>query len=190
MQDKTLHTIIAIIAICCFIPGILQPMLHLDMTANIETQIIDKNLKIMDATHSIMSTLKELWQHNAIFAAILIFLFSIVNPIVKSVLFLTCLFTNDKKLHDRYLAFLGFVSKWSFADVLTVAILIAYLTAARNPEAIKEVISVMGLKFPIEITLPLVASFGVGFYWFTAFCLLSNASISVYMLGHKLKPQS
>ena len=187
MQNKYLHIILSVAAILCFIPGILQPILTLSMTAQIDTQVLDTNVKIMDDSHSIMSTLKDLWSHNALFATILIFVFSIINPIVKTVLFLTCLFINDQKLHDRYLAFLGFISKWSFADVLTVAVLIAYLTAARNPESITESLSIMGIAIPIKVTLPMVADFGPGFYWFAAFCLISNIGISVYMLGEKLK---
>ena len=174
-------------SLICFIPGIFLPMLSLNLQANIEAQFLRKSLELLNAEHSILSTLKQLWSHGGYAAAFLIFLLSIVNPIIKSILFMFCLLkTNlNETIRNKLINILAFISKWSFADVLTIAILIAFLTAARDPEKINEVVKFMGMQIPIGVTLPLKANFGMGFYFFTAFCLFSNLSISVYMFQLK-----
>ncbi len=64
----------------------------------------------------------------------------------------------------RTLHFVELIAKWSMADVFAVALFIAYL-AARASQAPRT-----GRR-PSLVTF--TATFGLGFFWFAAYCLVS-----------------
>ncbi len=184
------YLFLVLLALVFFYFGITMPMLNLEMDAIIEASIISKNISLLKQEHSIIGTMSELWSMNARFAAGLIFLFSLITPTLKLGLFSFCLLQKNKVVNDQLLKLVGFISKWSFADVLVVATMIAYLSAARNPETINEIVQVMGFKFPIQIQTPLTASFGLGFYMFVAFCFTSHLCTTFYIWNYKSETEN
>lgn len=87
--------------------------------------------------HSIISAVWALWNQNEPFLAILIFLFSVLFPILK--LFYLLVITNfrAKNPHKRKrdLKWIAWLGKWSMMDVLVLALLIFYVNASAMAQA-------------------------------------------------------
>ncbi len=120
-------------------------------------------------TRSIAGSVKHLYEVGSPLPATLILLFSVIIPFSKGGLVLLSLFLPENA-RRRTLALVELVAKWSMADVFVVAIFIAYLAAqasqtrAGDPNA--------GSAAAVAFS----ATFGMGFYWFTSYCLFSLAS--------------
>ena len=79
------------------------------------------------------------------------------------------LFMADAARRRSTLGFVELIAKWSMADVFVVALFIAYLAAQASQTPPGDP----------SVPPPLVAftaSFGAGFYWFTAYCIVSLAA--------------
>lgn len=77
------------------------------------------------SSYSVWAGVRELWKHNELLLASLLFFFSMVFPIAK-LLILTFLWSWKLSEHQRsrWLHWLGLLGKWSMLDVFIVAILI------------------------------------------------------------------
>ena len=122
--------------------------------------------EVYHQTRSILGSVRELYNLGAWIPATLILLFSVIVPFTKAALVGIALFMKDVVQRQKVLNFVAAIGKWSMADVFVVALFIAYLAA-------------MATQQPTGGVPPLVAfnaTFGPGFYWFTAYCLFSLAS--------------
>jgi uncharacterized paraquat-inducible protein A len=93
------------------------------------------------------------------FVAGLILLFSVLVPLLKAALVVPILALRRSRWAYRLFRVVRGISKWSMADVFAVGMLIALLVA--------------------KGTANLSAVAGAGFYYFTAYCLVSNAAFQV-----------
>jgi paraquat-inducible protein A len=126
--------------------GVVIDMLKIDITAKF---FIDINL--FNEKRSVLGTLQSLWESANYFPFLLIFLFGIIVPLVKSgIVFYMLLAKNVAPKWQRYV---GLISKWAMADVFAISIFIAFLGA----KAMKNT----------------MASLEPGFYYFTGYVLLS-----------------
>lgn len=112
---------------------------------------------VYDKTRSILGTAEDLWQFGYRFVAVLILLFSVVIPVLKALLLVAASVKPDNSRLLRVNAILG---KWSMADVFAMGVIIALLAAnaASSESAV--------VNFNAELHS--------GFYWFVAYCVLSN----------------
>ena len=108
---------------------------------------------LYEATQSIMQTVEYLFVDQNYLVAALIFIFSVVVPVAKIILLLVVLFSVNEKLSELMLKFVSAIGKWSMADVFVVSIFMAFL-ASKSNEAVS-------------------ATLHEGYYYFTAYCLLS-----------------
>ena len=139
--------------------GLVLDMLKIDITANF---FIDINL--FNEKRSVLGTLQSLWESSNYFPFLLIFLFGIVVPLLKSgIVFYILLF---KGVSAKWLQIVTVISKWAMADVFAVSIFVAFLGA----RAMKNT----------------TASLEPGFYYFTSYVLLS--AVIVYFLKNAPKP--
>ena len=125
-------------------------------------------VEVYTQTRSIMSAVRNLYDVGSWIPATLILLFSVVVPVTKALLVVMATFMRNAMSRQRVLNFVAAIAKWSMADVFVVALFITYLAA----EATQTVPGQQG-------SAPLIAfdaSFGPGFYWFTAYCIFSLAS--------------
>ena len=126
--------------------GLVMDMLKIDITAKF---FIDINL--FNEKRSVLGTLQTLWETANYLPFLLIFLFGIVVPLVKSgIVFYILLFKN---ISGKWQRLVSAISKWAMADVFAISIFIAFL----------------GAKAMQNTT----ASLEPGFYYFTAYVLLS-----------------
>jgi paraquat-inducible protein A len=126
--------------------GWVKDILHINVTAH---YIID--FQLFDEKRSVLGTLKNLWQTANYWPFLLVFLFGIIVPVVKSIAMGYVLIIKNPPTF--WLKFINAISKWAMADVFAISIFVAFLAAG----------SMESTKANIEI----------GFYYFSAYVLLS-----------------
>ena len=189
MNRRRLGFVVLILAYAMLIPGLTQPMLEVKGAVKnsgikkIASQYIADNkdipgmfkgvaqdlikrmgeegeVEVYAKTQTILGTIKQLANAGYWLVAILIGLFSVVVPVTKGIMIVLA---NTSARGERR-AFLrktsSLISKWSMADVFVVAMMVTFLAANAITDEV--------LNFQ--------SSFGPGFYFFTAYCLLSIAS--------------
>ena len=147
--------LLAVISLGLLIPGLTQPMLTIKASFN----LLGMTRELANETRSIIGAIRSLHDSGDDFVAGLILLFSVMVPLVKAVLMVPILFAKDPARRRRTFHFVRSISKWAMADVFAIGVFIAFLAA--------------------KATSNMAASLGPGFYWFTAYCLVSNASFQL-----------
>lgn len=122
-------------------------------------------------TQTIVVTIRYLFENGGYLAGTLLLIFSIGVPVGKIILFAIALHASAKRRH-ALLNLINVIGKWSMADVFVVAIYTAYLGARSS----------VGVGQPVHFE----TEYGPGFYWFTAYCVVSLAAqqVAVALLRH------
>jgi paraquat-inducible protein A len=136
-------------------PGLVQPAL----TIKASLELFGTSRELANETRSVVGAVKSLHESGNDFVAGLILLFSIAVPLVKAAMLIPIFATRDQRTAYRLHLLVRSISKWSMADVFAVGMLIALLAA--------------------KGTANLSAVAGPGFYYFAAYCLVSNAAFQV-----------
>jgi paraquat-inducible protein A len=189
---------ISIVSFFFFFPGIYLSMLTVSTQGSINAQIPhlthsffgkdqDKGfdnksipVKIFDTTRSILNTIHNLWTRNYFFVASMIFLFSVIVPLVKGALVTYIFFCKKKSRRHNIFEFIKAIGKWSMCDIFIVAIFLAYLsTGATQTENVKN-ITILGHAMKVDVMAGMHAHLQVGFWCFLAYCLLSLLALQLY----------
>lgn len=162
-----------LLALGLFFPGILLTMFsfNMEMAANISGSSLTSSL--IDKELSIMATIVELWEDNRLLVAALIFAFSVCIPCLKTVLICIAYFCRSLQLEKRLLNFVAAIGKWSMADVFVIAIFLAIMSTNHAETSNTEQFSIFGFRISLEISTQTLSAAGEGFYYFTAYCILS-----------------
>lgn len=136
-------------------------ILHIDISVH---YIIDLNLFSED--RSVLSLLQKLWSDSNYLPFLLIFLFGIIVPLIKSGIIFYLLLAKHPKV--KWANFVSMISKWAMADVFAISILVAFL-GANAMENTK-------------------ATLQNGFYFFSGYVILSGivAMFCKKMLSHSV----
>ncbi len=131
-------------------PGLTEPVLSI--TASMS--LFGETKEVFRQTQSIAQTVKNLYTSGNLFVAGMVLLFSITVPLVKVSMLAVLLTTRKASRRRRMFLWVRSISKWAMADVFVVGVFIAYLAAKAtdNLNAVAE----------------------RGFYFFAAYCLVSN----------------
>jgi paraquat-inducible protein A len=143
---------LTIVSLALIVPGLRSDA----MTITASIPIFNKPTEIFRETQSILRAIKRLYDSQNYFVAGLILLFSVIVPFIKAALLVVILRTKNAVTRYRLFQFVRSVSKWAMADVFAVGIFIAFMAG----NAIDN----------------LNASVHPGFYYFIAYCLVSNLS--------------
>jgi hypothetical protein len=138
----------------------LSPQLIASLQKNVQ------DIEVYEQTRSIVSSVQHLYEVKSPMPATLILLFSVVVPLAKGAMILWAAFMRDAARRRDALDFVELIGKWSMADVFVVALFIAYLAAQASQSPPGDP------NFPPPM-VAFTASFGAGFYWFTAYCIFS-----------------
>jgi len=173
MYKKHIGFAFNIIALGLFFPGILLTMFsfNMEMAANLSGSSITSSL--IDKELSIMATVKALWEDQRLLVAALIFAFSVCIPLLKTILLCLAYFTQSLQVAKRLINFVGAIGKWSMADVFVIAIFLAIMSTNHADTSNSEQLSVFGFKIALDISTQTLSAAGEGFYYFTAYCVLS-----------------
>ena len=160
-MNRGILLLLHIISLVLLAFALVLDMLKIDVTANF---FIDINL--FNEKRSVLGTLKTLWESSNYLPFLLIFLFGIIVPLVKSAIIFYVLLA--KNVADKWLQLVSKISKWAMADVFAISIFIAFLgaRAMRNTTAFLE----------------------PGFYYFTAYVLLSLVLVGLLKISSKITP--
>ena len=174
-----------VVAIGLFFPGILLPMfaLNMEMAANVNSATLVSPL--INTELSIIATVKDLWQDDRILVAALIFLFSVCIPLLKTSVVSTAYFQSDMRREQKLLGFVANIGKWSMADVFVVAVFLAILSTNHAETANFHELKIFGFKLGLEVSTQTLSNVGQGFYFFTAYCLVSLAGTHLFFNGSK-----
>lgn len=163
MSKRNICALILILAsLGCLYPGLMSAMLTLKVGTVLP---LIGQLELYEATQSIIQTIQTLFQNQNYLVAWLILLFSVVVPLLKVGLLLLVLVVKDFSGRTQVLKFVAAIGKWSMADVFVVSIFMAYL-ATKSNEAVS-------------------ATLHSGFYYFTAYCVLSIVGTQLIYLNHE-----
>ncbi|MCB0280232.1 MAG: paraquat-inducible protein A [Calditrichaeota bacterium] len=143
-----------ILSLALLIPGLIEPIITIDISPTLP--MLGKTTFYKE-TRSILGTVELLHKNNNSFVAFLILFFSVMVPFIKAILLLLVLFLKEMKRRNSIFRFVAAIGKWSMADVFVVGVFIAFLSLKTN-DAVN-------------------AAIHSGFYYFTAYCLVSLASI-------------
>ncbi|MGL4614838.1 MAG: paraquat-inducible protein A [Shewanella sp.] len=119
-------------------------------------------VQVLQQTRSIWSTVTELYNTGNGLVAGLVMLFSIIIPAIKLSLMLAQQSVSSIALQWRIQHIVDLLAKWSMADVFVVALIITFLAGNASGG--------MGEMLKTQ------AQFESGFYFFTAYCILSIVS--------------
>lgn len=149
-RRNTVAVGLTIASLAMLVPGLTRTALTI--TASITA--LGTTREIFRQSQSIVEAVRSLHESGNTFVAGLILLFSILVPFIKALLLGVILALRAPGARHRLYLFVRSVSKWAMADVFVVGVFIAFLAA--------------------EATDNLDAVAGPGFYWFAAYCLVSN----------------
>jgi hypothetical protein len=140
------------------------------MTGMLGLKDLKGEIKAYSKTRSIAGTVKELFRSGNGFVGFLVMLFSIVIPITKILLMFVAACFRDSLNSRRAFLISSVISKWSMADVLVIAIIVAFMAANAS--------NMGGL-------LDMDARFESGFYFFLGYCTFSILSMQVITRKNK-----
>lgn len=172
-MKKHLGFLFNLIAIGLFIPGITLPIFNLAMDVTAKVSSTSLSSDIVNKELSLLGTIQELWQDDRILVAVLIFAFSIAIPVLKTALVSIAYFIKNINLAKRIIGFVSVIGKWSMADVFIVAIFLAVLSTNHAETESRQQLNLFAFKMDVIISSETLSNVGIGFYYFTAYCLLS-----------------
>jgi uncharacterized paraquat-inducible protein A len=141
---------LSVLSLALLWPGLVQPVLTIKATM----EMFGATRVLSNETRSVIGAIKSLHASHNDFVAGLILLFSVLVPITKGLLLVPIVTLPAGATRTRLFTLVQTISKWSMADVFAVGMLIALLAA--------------------KGTTNLSAVAGTGFYFFAAYCLVSN----------------
>ena len=142
--------ILTVISLGLIIPGLRSDALTITATL----PLLKKPL--FEETQSILRAAQRLYDSKNYFVAGLIVFFSIVVPFLKALLLGVILWVKDARTKYRLYLFVRSASKWAMADVFAVGVFIAFMAGNALDN--------------------LDAKLHPGYYFFIAYCLVSNLS--------------
>jgi len=118
IDEVFIFTIITASLISWFV-GIFAPMLTIEVFK--ELPVVGHTIFKYESK-SIWATIKTLWEIDRYFIAVMVGLFSVIIPIIKTIAVYFSLF------YKKSIKVMNFIGKWSMADVFIVALLLTNLT--------------------------------------------------------------
>ncbi|MEW6990239.1 paraquat-inducible protein A [Colwelliaceae bacterium 6441] len=173
MMIKHLGFILNLLAIALFIPGVLQPMFSLSMDVMAQTNISSLSSELINKELSLIETITELYQDDRILVAGLILFFSLIIPLIKSALLSFSYFSKNNHLARKVANVVNMIGKWSMADVFVVAIFLAIMSTNHAKTQTEHQLSLFNFKVDILMSSSTLSSVGIGFYYFTGYCIVS-----------------
>jgi uncharacterized paraquat-inducible protein A len=138
-----LHTL----SIICMVLGWVLPIISINISVDLKLL----SYTLLNESRSVFGTIEKLFSTGNWFPAMLILIFGIAIPVIKTITVYWLLIANQplNRIHKIILN----LSKWAMADVFALAILIAFLAANSLNQT--------------------QATFLSGFYFFSAFVIIS-----------------
>lgn len=184
-MSKLAAVLIVIVSTSMLVPGIFLPVMSLSNTTEIDAKIKSFSIESDKKERSIMGTVQDLYKSDRNIVATAILTFSVIIPFFKIILILLSVFASSPQVQQTMRTIQQLISKWSMADVFIVAITLVYLSTNQAGSTKEFEVTMLGMVLPVKVTSLIISELGKGFYFFLAYCLISNASLHFY---RKSKP--
>jgi uncharacterized paraquat-inducible protein A len=161
-----LAIVLALVSLVLLWPGLVQPVLTIRATM----ELFGNTRELSNETRSVIGAIRSLHTSGNDFVAGLIVLFSVLVPLLKAALLVPIVLLRGSATAYRLYGVVQAMSKWSMADVFAVGMLIALLVG--------------------KGTANLSAVAGTGFYYFAAYCLVSNAAFQALRVEAPVTPSA
>ncbi len=162
------------------VPGVYLSMLTIQTDESIMSSVGSLHVNIFNTSNSILKTVNDLYHQDFKFVACMIFIFSVIVPVIKGIMLTYVYLTKNQRLKKKFYEMIQSIAKWSMCDVFIVAIFLAYLsTGARTHEESHQV-SVFIFSIDLNVLVKMKAHLEIGFYCFLSYCLLSLAALQLY----------
>ncbi|MEQ9307981.1 MAG: paraquat-inducible protein A [Balneolaceae bacterium] len=189
---KDIHSIeyafLTLICIILLMVGILLPMINIDARiSEMNFQLMGESITFTDQvlyfkSKSILEVVTLMLSNSKIdvkLVGFLVLLFSVLFPFSKLISSLIYLF-SEKAKNSKVVSFLVFkTAKWSMADVMVVAIFMAYIGFSGIIS--EQLADIEKIAKNLDILTTNASSLQVGFFIFTSFAVLS------LIISHKLQ---
>ncbi|WP_448547038.1 paraquat-inducible protein A [Thalassotalea fusca] len=185
---RHLGMLLNLVAIALFVPGILLPMFTMSMDVFASLSNSQMTTNVVDKSLSVIGTVDELWQDNRQLVAGLIVLFTIIIPIVKFIGIVAAYAKPRHALEKQITRFISAIGKWSMADVFVVAIFLAVLSTNQAETQTAHTLNLLGFKIELLMSSETLSNVGAGFYYFTAYCLISM--LGTQLFGYHVNRQT
>ncbi len=150
------------LSIIALITGWFAPIL--EITAYQDIPLLGNTI-FQYESKSIVTTLMKMFENQQYGIAGIILLFTVITPIIKTLLLLTISFQEKLHLSSKRIGFLSNIGKWSMLDVFVVAIVVTY--------------------FSMKASGQTDANLQIGVYYFSIYVILSM--ICTYIVSFKPK---
>lgn len=186
--SKNEYLILTSICFLFLLAGLSLPMIEIDARiSNMTFKLLGESVSFQDQvlyykSKSILEVVRLMMSQSRfdlIFVGLLVLTFSVLFPVTKLVS--SVLYINSKRFEsNRFIQFMIFkTGKWSMADVMVIAIFMAYIGfSGIITEQLKQI---EGLTENIDILTTNKSSLLTGFFTFTSFAILS------LLTSHKLQ---
>lgn len=141
---------LTIVSLALLVPGLRSDALTITATMPLFKK------PLFEETQSILRAARRLYDSKNYFVAGLVVFFSVVVPVVKAMLLLGVFLAKSQATRHRIYLFTRSISKWAMADVFAVGVFIAFMAGNALDN--------------------LDARLHPGYYFFVAYCLVSNLS--------------
>ena len=165
--------------------GLFLPALTITLDTRAVTTLGTIEGKVLDDTRSILGTIRELYDDDKRLVAGLIFLFSVIVPAAKGALVLLALCRQHAASSSRLAEFVRRIGKWSMADVMVVAVLLAFLSTNHQEDSITESLSVLGMKLDVQLSSQMISGLEPGYWWFAGYCIVSLVAVEFLKLERR-----
>lgn len=173
-------TLLTIICFLFLILGLLLPMIEIDARiAELNLSLLGEQIKFQDQvlfykSKSILEVIRLMFVQNTLdllLVGFLVFSFSVLFPLSKLIALLY-LSSTPQLNPSKFVRFLVHkTGKWSMADVMVVAIFMAYIGFSGILS--EQLNQLQSLSSTIEVLTTNKSSLQIGFFTFTSFALLS-----------------
>lgn len=171
---------ILLVSFVFLFPGVYLSMLTINTQGSVNSVVGHLGIEFFNTSNSILKTVYDLFKQEYYFVSIMIFLFSIIVPVVKSILLIYAIVIKDKKISNQLLNFIKAIAKWSMCDVFVVATFLAFLSTGSRSSGNTHEASILGIPIDINIFVNMSAQLETGFYCFLTYCLLSLCALQLY----------
>lgn len=180
--SKVDYVLLVMISIALLLTGLLLPMIEIDARiSRMQLTLLGESITFTDQvlyykSKSILEVVLLMFRQSRVdvmIVGILVLVFSVLFPLMKQVASLVFVFSEKLREHAvvRFMVFK--TGKWSMADVMVIAIFMAYIGfSGIITEQLKQIESIAS---SVEILTTNKSSLLTGFFFFTAFAIFSLA---------------
>lgn len=147
------------LSIVALITGWFAPIL--EITAYQDIPLLGNTI-FQYESKSIVTTLMKMFENQQYGIAAIILLFTVITPVIKTLLLLTISFQEKLHLSSKRIGFLSSIGKWSMLDVFVVAIVVTYFSMKSNGQTDAN-LQIGVYYFSIYVILSMICTYIVSF---------------------------